>query len=41
MTVHSEPGFVTDPNDDSDLPLLRALLQARRRRLPALLELSC
>jgi hypothetical protein len=25
MTVHSETGFVTDPNDDSDIPLLRAL----------------
>ncbi len=40
MTVHSEPGFVTDPNDASDLPLLRALQQARRRPLLALLELS-
>jgi hypothetical protein len=25
MTVHSETGFITDPKDDSDLPLLRAL----------------
>lgn len=25
MTVHSETGFVTDSNDDSDIPLLRAL----------------
>ena len=40
MTVHSEPGFVTDPSDSSDIPLLRALLQARPRpRLPGLPEL--
>jgi hypothetical protein len=25
LTVHSETGFVTDPGDDSDLPLLRAV----------------
>jgi hypothetical protein len=25
MTVHSETGFITDPNDDRDIPLLRAL----------------
>jgi hypothetical protein len=29
MTVHSETGFVTDPEDDADIPLLRALQQAR------------
>lgn len=31
MTVHSEAGFVTDPNDDSDLELLRALRRTRER----------
>ncbi len=37
MTVHSETGFVTDPSDSSDIPLLRALLRARPRpRLPGL-----
>ena len=38
MTVHSETGFVTDPNDDSDIPLLRALQEVRlsnRRVFPA------
>jgi hypothetical protein len=25
MTVHSETGFFTDPTDDRDIPLLRAL----------------
>jgi len=29
MTVHSESGFVTDPADTADIPLLRALQSAR------------
>lgn len=30
MTLHSEPGFVTDPDDESDLPALEALKQGVR-----------